>query len=92
MDKIEGVTTMSKILNLKEIGRLVNELELEATEQNRRGIGKWSRSKRRETSILRKSECSKRVEELEIRAIEKKQTEERKKERENYQNWLNSNE
>ena len=70
---------MSKRLNLGEIGRLVNELGLEATEQHRRGNGQWSRSKRRETSILRKSECTKRVEELEIKAIERKQTEERKK-------------
>ena len=70
---------MSKRLNLGEIDRLVNELELEATEQNRRGNGQWSRSKRRQTSILRKSECTKRVEELEIKAIERKQTEERKK-------------
>ena len=70
---------MSKRLNLGEIDRLVNELELEATEQNRRGNGQWSRSKRRQTSIIRKSECTKRVEELEIKAIERKQTEERKK-------------
>jgi len=70
---------MSERLNLGEIDRLVNELELEATEQNRRGNGQWSRSKRRQTSILQKSECTKRVEELEITAIERKQTEERKK-------------
>ncbi len=70
---------MSERLNLGEISRLVNELELEATEQNRRGNGQWSGSKRRETSILRKPECTKRVEELEIKAIERKQTEERKK-------------
>jgi hypothetical protein len=79
LDSIEGVPNMSKMLNLGEIGRLVNELELEAADQNRRGNGKWSRSKRRETSILRKSECTKRVEELEIKAIERKHSEERKK-------------
>ena len=70
---------MSKMLNLGEIGRLVNELELEATNQNRRGNGRNSRSKRRETSILRKCECNKHVEELEIKAIERKHSEERKK-------------
>ena len=70
---------MTNRLNLGEIGRLVNELELEATEQNRRGNEKWSRAKRRETSVLRKSECTKRVEELEITAIKRKQSEERKK-------------
>ena len=70
---------MSKRLNLGEIDRLVNELELEATEQNRRGNGQWSRSKRSQASLLRKSEFTKRVEELEITAIERKQTEERNK-------------
>jgi hypothetical protein len=79
LGKIKGVTNMSKRLNLGEIDRLVNELELEATTQNRRGNEQRSRSRRRQTSILRKSECTKRVEELEITAIQRKQTEERKK-------------
>jgi len=70
---------MSKMLNLGEIGRLLNELELEAVKQPRHGNGKWSRLKRRETSILRNSVCTKRVEELELEAIERKQTEERNK-------------
>lgn len=70
---------MSKLLNLREIGRLVNELQSEATAPNRRGNGQWSRSKRRETSIIRNAECTKHIEELQIKAIERKHSEEKKK-------------
>lgn len=70
---------MTDRINLGEIGRLVNELEREATEQNRQRHRKGLRAKRRETSVLRQSECTKRLGELEIKAIELKHERDRNK-------------
>jgi transposase len=76
---IKGVINMANRLNLGDIGRLVNDLQSEATKQNRQRNRKWSRAKRRETSVLRQSECTKRLEELEITAIELKKERDRNK-------------